>query len=590
MEIIGPADWGQAVGISPSGQAFVQRWLELLHRLTIDTYRVRHLNLRLAFLELRAVTREVTEIGTDIANVKEVAAEALRLLKEDPLASETLPQREHYYGLLAQSVTDKREMTPGLAVLVEQACAVLQEKYRPALLLRLREAITDNDVDRAVTFAGLLATDLVGDGYDIRHLYARARRIIDGPQKPFEEKLATFLQRFQAHQPQEHTVTVRLIFKYADEATQAPAQMGAIAFTSDVPGAVTRAVVDFARVDPRIRYARTSVRAPDQFSAVRLGVSEISKALDLWQFSKPRISVDASNTVIVRRHDGREFLLPLSQELLGPIRIAEEELGNRLVQINAIEAAPEITPATKQRLGIGLQYLRRGVTDPTSHGQFLNLWIGLETVIGGLGKTVLSDLRRNASRLIALGYPRRVVDDLKENIRRLHINLGPDLNASVLDEASTTAAIVSLCNTLYDPVTRATVLGAAASSVLLQTRISSVSDLLTSRERILRALRRTEEDVTWHLQRMFRIRNSIVHGGDVPKDLTHINSHLATYLWATLRVSIQELAKPSPLRSLEAVFEKFSWLYNEQVRVLGTEPAAKPPFDDLVQPHRLWPN
>lgn len=74
MRKIAAALWANAPGITGAGRAFLSRWLELFGRDTIDTYRVRHLNLHRGVHELVAVIDDVTRVGTHALNVKEVAA------------------------------------------------------------------------------------------------------------------------------------------------------------------------------------------------------------------------------------------------------------------------------------------------------------------------------------------------------------------------------------------------------------------------------------------------------------------------------------------------------------------------------------
>lgn len=100
MELIAPGKWANSEDIGPAGQAFVQRWLELSNVLTLDTYRVRHVNLRLAVKELSEILQDVSRFNIDPVNVKEAAAEMLRLLQEDPVAATLVPQRERYYHTL----------------------------------------------------------------------------------------------------------------------------------------------------------------------------------------------------------------------------------------------------------------------------------------------------------------------------------------------------------------------------------------------------------------------------------------------------------------------------------------------------------
>src|SRR5262249_7838672 len=97
------------------------------------------------------------------------------------------------------------------------------------------------------------------------------------------------------------------------------------------------------------------------------------------------------------------------------------------------------------------------------------------------------------------------------------------------------------------------------------------------------------QDVLWHLQRMYRLRNAIVHGGELPSDFTQINSHLGTYLWATLRVAIEEFSRPGGIRELRKVFEKYTWLFDNVSRLLQDDPNGDPLFEIRIQPQGLGP-
>lgn len=240
MEYIADDQWANSAGIGPAGQAFVQRWLELFHRLTIDTYRVRHLNLRLAFEELTAVIADVSDIGTDPVNVREVAAEALRLLQEDPLAERLLPHRERYYHSLLHPLIDNRSVHPGLAVLTDQIREALNQRYRGTLLSALRDAITNGHIEQTVSLTSLLATDLIGEGYDLRHLYWRGQYFVKTPTRQFAEKLDGLLERFSRRRTTErYLVIFRLEANTIRAAERIPADVGGIQFTDAVPEATT---------------------------------------------------------------------------------------------------------------------------------------------------------------------------------------------------------------------------------------------------------------------------------------------------------------------------------------------------------------
>ena len=101
MEYLAARDWSHSTGINAAGRGFVERWRELFHRLTLDAFRVRHLNLRLAFEELVTVISDVDNIGTDTVNVRDVCSEIVQLLKDDPVANEVLPAYQLYFSILS---------------------------------------------------------------------------------------------------------------------------------------------------------------------------------------------------------------------------------------------------------------------------------------------------------------------------------------------------------------------------------------------------------------------------------------------------------------------------------------------------------
>jgi hypothetical protein len=586
MENLTAADWANSNGIGPAGQVFVQRWLELFHRLTIDTYRVRHLNARLAVVELANVIRDAQVFGVDPLNIKEIAAETLLLLQEDPVAQTVLPRAKHYYASLAQPLLDGKTVHPGLPVLIDHILPTLNQAYRPRLIQALRAAINDNDIDQTIAVTSRLASDLIGEGHDLRHLYWRGQLFTRPPARPFAQKLDETLNAFGGLAESQYSIVFRLEFNNSTAANDAPPLMAGIQLTPAVPEAQTPAAEQFTPTRARFRYARLNVSALDPFSAARRAAADVARALDLVQFTRPSIRIYSPPAALILA-PGNQLVVSLTLELLGPIRIASEGLNARHAQLTTIRNS-DIDPAIKNRLSLGLQYLRRGFTDPSPAGQFLNFWIGLEAVVGGAGRTNVGDMRRQASRLIAAGYARRILGDLRQNLRRLDINLGAALNTTILNEHNASNRLVALANALRDEGTRPDLVAASASSPLLQHRIGSVAALVSQWPALRQALLRNEQDVMWHVQRMYRIRNAIVHGGFVPEDLTHINSHVATYLWACLRVLIEELAR-GVLRDIKDVFEKFSWTLSEHHRLAQEQPGSIPTYLSLVQPQTLFP-
>jgi hypothetical protein len=136
---------------------------------------------------------------------------------------------------------------------------------------------------------------------------------------------------------------------------------------------------------------------------------------------------------------------------------------------------------------------------------------------------------------------------------------------------------------------RETLVEAAANSPLLQHRIATLAQRLGTHSAIKQTLETHAQDVSWHVQRLSRVRNAIVHGGSVPEDLTQLAAHLADYLWTILRDLLDELADPNGVRELRKYFEKGSYLYERVFQTLNESADNPLPYQVLINPRSIWP-
>jgi hypothetical protein len=345
----------------------------------------------------------------------------------------------------------------------------------------------------------------------------------------------------------------------------------------------------YNKIDPVFRYATCQTNAPDPFAACRRGMPASSRALDLLKFTRPMLRIELHRACLGVSQSGREVIAPVSIELLGPICLAKEEIESRLTQASEIHEDNKVDTITKNRLNLGLQNLRLGLEGDNPKQQFLSLWIGLEAVAGGKHRTEVGTLRRWVPPTVTLSYPRSIIMDLRENFLRLKIDLRALLNPQARTSQRQAVSLEDLWRAISDQSKSDHLIAATQSFPLLQNRIAAIGKLLGTCQATRQTLDRYQEDVGWHIQRMYRIRNAIIHGGYIPEDLTHIGSHLATYLWTILRSLTDELAKPTGIRDINKFFEKVTMLYRLQCDQLDQGGSAEPNYTFLLQPDVMWP-
>lgn len=576
--------WKYSPLIGIAGKAFVERWIELFHNLTIDNFRVKHLNVRIGFEELRAVIKESENKSIEASNIKDVSAELLQLLKIDPIAKTLLPHHEHYYLSLADPYIKEHAKTvhPGLKVLVDQACDALGRKYRFAIIDRLKCSINNDDVENTIQLTSLLASDLIYSGYDSRHLLEKGMAFVQKPEIPFNKRLDDILDHLRSNSVQQFAVAYRIDFANEKDASQCPQCIGTVQIISDVNADYClRAHIP----GQNVRLAKLELQALDRFAASRSGLTEFHRSLDILQFARPSLQIVSHSLAYVISETDQVRTVKTSLELLGPIRIAKEEVEGRLSQLTKI--SDRVDHASCRRLLIGLQYLRRGLTESAPQGQFLNYWIGLEAIAGGKHRTTIATIRQTVSRMMALGYPRRLVRDLEENFQRLGIALNP-LMTQGRDITGQLARLESLWQSVCDESKLQQLVALASTSPLLQSRIRTTANLLGTAGKTNEAVLGHQQDIDWHMQRLYRVRNGIVHGGEVPSDLTHLASHLATYLWVMLRSILDDFASEGGSQDIGKYFDKHLKIY-EMVLAGGKKPKEHAPFSIWLEPVSLWP-
>lgn len=561
--------------------AFVERWTELFHPLTIDNFSVKHLNVRVGFDELRKVVEESENKSIEASNIQDVSAELLKILKNDPLAKKILPYQEHYYLSLEKPYLgdQSKAVHPGLKVLVEQACAVLGEKYRSALIDSILITIQKDDIDKTLQLTSLLASDLTHSGYGLNHLYSKGLSFLKKPVRPFNERLHELFEYLKSNALQAFSVAYRMDFANEDDASRCPTSFGSVQIVSQ-----TNADYSLASQipGPNVRLVKLDLEALDPFAALRKGRIEFHRCLDVLFFTRPSLQiVNHHHAYVVESNQVQRYSTAL--ELLGPIRNAKEDIEYRVSQLIAL--SQRIDDASLRRLTLGLQSLRRGLTETDPQGQFLNYWIGLEVIAGGKYRTDITTIRKTVSQVMAMGYPRRLIRDLKDNFDRLGIPLAPlvtsEIELETLDE---------LWRSICDESSQEQLIARAATSPLLQSRVKLTASMFGSSGNAREAILAHKQDIDWHLQRLYRVRNAIVHGGDVPSDLTHLASHLATYLWVILRSILNDFSSDEGTRDISKFFDKHIKIYEMVLKCLADTAAADDPrFALLLDPVTIWP-
>lgn len=89
---------------------------------------------------------------------------------------------------------------------------------------------------------------------------------------------------------------------------------------------------------------------------------------------------------------------------------------------------------------------------------------------------------------------------------------------------------------------------------LIRSRISQLyEDVFKKKKKYIAELNRYEQRITWHIQRLYRVRNSIIHSGDESENIVFLVEHLHSYVDEIILDLINRMTREQSLGSVSNV-------------------------------------
>lgn len=191
---------------------------------------------------------------------------------------------------------------------------------------------------------------------------------------------------------------------------------------------------------------------------------------------------------------------------------------------------------------------------PDLKSGFLNLWSAVEVLCQDKNATSKLDaVLKNVVPILKKDYLTSIVNDIDECLQN---NISEQDYKSFMERINETGCEKKKCFYLllkpeYQDL-RKEIVAKLENYPVLRSRILMFEDMKTTKN-LKEFVDRYVQRVTWHLYRMYRTRNAIVHSGDVPRNLKYLGEHLHSYVDATVKEFIVKLSGSIPFESVEDV-------------------------------------
>lgn len=566
-------------------QFFVEKVLEMLHKGTIDTYRARVMNPKTIIEEICDLIKG--RIKGRIPNNKAM----LYAIQE---AKNLLETEETYLNF---SPFSKQKITSIIGQLHEESLPVDKLKkilivlkdfyvnhnkdYCKILLIKIREKIDSYDdaksleenfeiLDEIATLTNFYITELLYIGFTKRFLYRKFSNefnskdtrsfahSFDNITKVVDYSLETYQVIFKLEIP---TDVVENLNPIPD-----------VSIISDISEyitgngrSLTEEVKSFASKKQRqTHYYLINVSARDVFQALNKARINFAENMDLIHlgYSEQEITTWEKVLIINKQFNNSNFytIQPVAYSLDGQFKDGNTLYKSFVEAINRIQSNPDIKNDTKEKIKSSVRYLRLGNTALEVEHKFINYWFALEHLFSD----ALTDNNDNSINKIKRSFPKihctifikRILKDFHDNIDRLKVSSSiPTYSAEIdyLKDSSTYDYIITNLSSSHPLLAfRAIKIKKALFTPPTGPKKSILSD----------RVKRHKQDLEWHLARMYRIRNSIVHDASSGKNIISITANLKYYLIFIISHTIKILENHNSLQSIEDLLALSEEMYD----------------------------
>ncbi len=557
---------------------------------SIDSLRVPCLNGKLAVQEF-AHELELRMISGDewVAMLTEVLAQ----LQADPFWKQDPPNKRLGTKLdqlskepsLQKSGKDlhNRKEIGELRLILSDVLPTLERTYALGVVALLKGYIQKGQTELILSSLRVFLSEMVHRGWTLSGLGGWIPHFIKPKIKePDFYRLYDFWAAQLLRPPQEFSVTLRL--NGAEELTPL-ANLGTFQF-NELPPQSEAAPPAFLKTEPKRTFATSIIQAVDFESAAHTACEAFEHCQDRLRFNFREEPVHPDpDAYIVRLGDGRSKMQRIEHRTPNPkFKLPLPVFLKASARIDDLLREERIDTRSRERLRASTRHYRMGQDAESFRDKFLNWWLGLEFLChfgdGPIGPSV----NTRAVDVLTNRYLWWQVNDLAAQIRK-HIRIWPP-EVSAFTANPRKVNVTQLIQILQTPAAKAALDNKLAGNPFLLHRVSVLSHALSGADTTLKLLTEHRRRLSWHLDRLYRIRCCLVHGSPIFLKLQLPAANLEFYLREVLSVATKTFDGHGRIATLDEFFTRagMSWkLMETDLKSLGS--AA--PRTEVLLP-KLW--
>ncbi len=569
MEFISAKQFESNQILNKSERLFVSKWCEQFNWDTIDTYRVRLMNSVSILNELHTVIDDYLNESISIENIKMVCIETERILSNDSLL-ELLYPVEQKFTLRQVKNFDKNKISR-LKADTNILKLILERNYKNDIISELTKNFKDSNSELGyVSFlTQSLGSYLLWEGYSYKYLYELKKIFLSGDSPDsFLKKFVLFAEKI-TNPKNKFTVYIKLTSR------KDLINMGNI-FDFSIQGSLNLGydnenVKKFDKQSGNIYCCIPEIMAFDYISAIRIAKEKLAMFHNLirWELRKTKLKI--SPKIMVIDEETNQFYLNhaeprtigfISSGSIGKLKYYTQNFDNAISINNK-----KLNSGSREKLSNSLRFFRMGLDADSTESKFIHTWIAIEYLLKtGEHGSIIGLIQQYLPKVIAIKYFSKILKNFSSDLKRINLIESIEKKFTISKECGK----ISL-KSIFELLKNKSLVDFIDDNPLFVERVKNLSDMFNSNNLMKEDLHRHLNDLEWNLQRIYRLRNKIIHSAKTSTNILQLESNLAYYFSIIFEIVLYEAAHSDKKTTIEEILSNYVTKYEFLEHYLSNE-------------------
>lgn len=510
---------------------FIQRILEMLDAKTVTSYSIKYLNSHFALKELFEVCEKTLDNTFKHNHLKPLTDEVRQIFLNDSTIHQYAPAYKNIIAKNLDSVSTQTTSLYRVMYQVKHVASCLESKYLTWLIIHLKKVISENNKEIINEVCNYMINELINRGWSAKALLKETQKLSHDP----SYKLDNFFSYIKKNK-EPFTCLFQL---QVNTLNQSELDVLEKANVQVQTGALLKAKYNIPALNTmlkdRVFYVIEEITVYDPYSAMDLCWEQIIEKYDTLKFygyKTPDLFTSPFTFVAEKPTVFSNIEVSLFEK--PSLNKASKNLFEQFLNLERKK-----DPNTK-KIKKAFEYIRMSNESLSMETKFLNLWVALESFVKTIQyESIIENVKTVVPNIITSQYIYRLLRNFHEDCRRCNVTF--DFDDTSLNPYKIVEELLCL---LLDTTRSSTLISKCEqTNTLLAFRCKQIIDIVNSPTKVLKSLQNQYQKVQWHLQRLYRLRNEIVHTAQINTNLNLFYTHLHDYIQIIITDTIFRLER-----------------------------------------------